>query len=84
MPQRDSIEKRIKRSNEQRKKNRHYKTMMRNRIKNFMSLEDREEAKENISDVISIIDKVAQKGIIPDNRAARKKSKLANHISNLS
>jgi len=84
MPKTNSVKKRIRKNEKKRKSNRYYKIKMRNKIKELLSIEDKAEAKEMMSDVVSLIDKVAQKGIIPDNRAARKKSKLANHISNLS
>ncbi|MCF7741234.1 MAG: 30S ribosomal protein S20 [Candidatus Marinimicrobia bacterium] len=84
MPRTKSVQKRIRKSEKARKRNRHFKTMMKNKIKNFMALEDREEAKEAMSDTVSLIDKMVKKGIIHKNKAAREKSKLSRHIKQLS
>lgn len=84
MPRTKSVQKRIRKSEKARKRNRHFKTMMKNKMKNFMALEDREEAKEAMSDTVSLIDKMVKKGIINKNKAAREKSKLSRHLKQLS
>ncbi len=84
MPRTKSVQKRIRKSEKARKRNRHFKTMMKNKIKKFMALEDRGKAEEVMSDTISLIDKMVKKGIIHKNKAAREKSKLSRHLKQLS
>ncbi|MCF7884912.1 MAG: 30S ribosomal protein S20 [Candidatus Marinimicrobia bacterium] len=79
-----SVQKRIRQAEKARKRNRHFKTLMKNKVKKFMAIEDKEKAKEAISETVSVVDKMVTKGIIHKNKAAREKSKLARHLRNLS
>mgnify|MGYP006306501153 CR=1 FL=1 len=84
MPRTKSVQKRIRKSEKARKRNRHFKTMMKNKVKKFLAIEDKEEAKKAMPETVSVIDKMVSKDIIHKNKAAREKSKLARHIRNLS
>jgi small subunit ribosomal protein S20 len=76
--------KRIKLQEKQRERNRAYKTRMKTAIKRVRELESREGALDVLVQAYSEIDKLAQKGIIPKNRAANKKSSLAKFVNSLS
>ena len=76
--------KRIKLSEAQRDRNRAYKTRMKTAVKKVRELESREGALDVLVQAYSEIDKLAQKGIIPKNRAANKKSSLAKFVNSLS
>ena len=84
MPRTKSVQKRIRQAEKARKRNRHFKTMMKNKVKKFMTIEDKEEAKKVMSETVSLVDKMVTKGIIHKNKAAREKSKLARHLKKLS
>jgi small subunit ribosomal protein S20 len=84
MPRTKSVQKRIRKNEKARKRNRHFRTMMKNKIKNFMALEDKEKAEEQFPETVSLVDKMVTKGIIHKNKAAREKSKLSRHLKSLS
>jgi len=79
-----SVQKRIRQNEKARKRNRHFKTMMKNKVKKFLEIDDKEEAKEAMPETVSMVDKMVTKGIIHKNKAAREKSKLARHLRKLS
>ena len=63
--------------------NRYWAKTMRNSIKKIRTTHDVNEAKNNLSKVVSLIDKVAKKGIIHKNKAANLKSGLMIHINKM-
>jgi small subunit ribosomal protein S20 len=64
-----------------RERNRYYGKTTRNAIRDIKSLEDKTAASEKLPGVISMIDKLAKKGVIHKNKASNLKSKLARRIS---
>ncbi len=74
--------KRVRQSIKNNLRNRHYKSMMRTAIKNVLKA-DKKDAPELLKKAISTIDRVATKGIIHNNNAARHKSKISKHVNNL-
>ncbi len=60
-----------------------YKSMMKSAVRRFeASLNDNTDvAKESLQKAIRIIDKLASKGVIHKNNAARKKSKLTQKLN---
>lgn len=71
--------KRIKQNEVRRARNRHYRTRMRNQIKNVrqaVASGDTDTAQVQLRSAISIIHRVASKGIIHRNQAARRISRL--------
>ncbi len=74
----------MKTSAEERGRNRALKSAMSKAIKDFKNIETRAEAENQLKEVISIIDRAARKNIIHENKAARHKSSLMLHVSNLS
>lgn len=78
-----STKKRIRQAKKRNLQNRHYKSMMNTWVKKVYDAESKEAALEVIPKVISVIDKVAQKGVIHKNNAANKKSNLMKHINQM-
>ena len=74
--------KRVRQSRKNNLRNRHYKSMMRTAIKNVLNA-DKKDAPELLKKAISTIDRVATKGIIHNNNAARHKSKISKHVNSL-
>ena len=55
----------------------------RNAIKSLRDLKNKKKAEKAFSLVSSMIDKLAKRNIIHDNKAANLKSKLSKHIASL-
>ncbi len=75
--------KRIRSSEVKRLRNRYQHKTTRNAIKKLRSLTNKKEAEKMFPSVASMIDKLAKKNVIHDNKAANLKSKLAKHIAAL-
>lgn len=68
-------------------KNAAYKSMMKTAVRRFeaaLKEADLENAKEKLQNAVRIIDKLAGKGIIHKNMAARKKSRLTKKLNKAS
>lgn len=73
------------RSNETRKiRNRYYSKTMRNAIRSFRSLTDKQEAEASLPKLVSLIDKNAKRNVIHKNKAGNLKSKLTHLVNSLS
>ena len=83
MPQHKSAEKRMRQNEKRRKQNQSRKTRVRTKIKDLKSTEDPEAARELLNDVKGDLDRLAAKGIIHKNKAARRKSQLEKHVNSL-
>ena len=83
MPQHKSAEKRMRQNEERRKRNQSRKSRVRTKVKELRSLEDPEAAQELLNDVKKELDRLAAKGIIHKNKAARRKSQLEKHVNSL-
>ena len=68
--------KRIRQNEKRRIENRYWGKTMRNAIKKLRNTNDVAEAKAKMPIVVSLIDKVAKKGVIHKNKAANLKSGL--------
>lgn len=75
--------KRIRISKKQNLRNRHYKSMMRTAIKKVLSLQSRDGAEEQLRQTVSLLDKLARKGIIHRNKAANLKGRLTRYVNKL-
>jgi small subunit ribosomal protein S20 len=75
--------KRIRQSETRRLHNRYYAKTMRNAVKALRNMENKDEANEKLSAVLSIIDKNAKRSIIHKNKAGNLKSKLTKHVAAL-
>jgi small subunit ribosomal protein S20 len=75
--------KRIRQNEKRRIENRYWGKTMRNAIKKLRNIQDVTEAKLKMPSVVSLIDKVAKKGIIHKNKAANLKSGLMVKINKM-
>ncbi|MET2983984.1 30S ribosomal protein S20 [Aureibaculum conchae] len=75
--------KRIRNSETKRLRNKFQHKTTRNAIKALRETEKKADAKKQLSSVISMIDKLAKKNIIHNNKAANLKSKLTKHVAAL-
>lgn len=78
-----STKKRIRQAQKRNLRNRQYKSQMKTAIRRVDEAASKEEALTLFNDAVSIIDKVAQKGIIHSNAAANKKSRLTKRVNAL-
>lgn len=83
MPQHKSAVKRVRQNEKRRQRNQSQRSRMKTLIKNAMETTDKEEAQKAFKEASSYLDKMAAKGLVHENFAARKKSKIANHVNNL-
>jgi small subunit ribosomal protein S20 len=75
--------KRIRQSEVRRLHNKYYARSTRNAIKKLRSTTEKPEAEELYVKVASMLDKLAKRNIIHDNKAANLKSSLNKHVNNL-
>lgn len=75
--------KRIRANNSKRLANRYYAKTMRNALRDIRLMDNKAEASAKLPSVVSLIDKLAKKGIIHKNKAANLKSGLMHKINNL-
>jgi len=73
--------KRIRANNSKQIRNRYYAKTMRNAVKKFRNLTEKEKVKEELPKLISIIDKNAKRSIIHKNKASNLKSKLTKKLN---
>ncbi len=83
MPQHKSCKKRVKTSNEQRLRNRGYRSELRSAIKELRAMTDKDAALKKYRDVMSLFDKTAGRGLLHKRNADRNKSRLARFVQNL-
>lgn len=79
-----SSRKRIRQNARRRLRNRYQRKTTRTFIKKLRSQENRAEAEKLLIQVSSMLDKLAKRNIIHNNKAANQKSKLARFVNNLS
>lgn len=75
--------KRIRSNEKRRVLNRYQHKTTRNAIKALRMIEDQKDASVKLPLVVSMIDKLAKKNIIHDNKASNLKSKLTKHVAAL-
>jgi small subunit ribosomal protein S20 len=75
--------KRIRANEKKRLYNRYYARTMRNAIKKFRLMTDKQEAAAGLPEMVSMLDKMAKRSIIHKNKAANLKSKLTRKVNSL-
>ena len=75
--------KRIRSNDKKRVLNRYQHKTTRNAIKAIRIATDKTDAASKLASVISMIDRLAKKNIIHDNKDSNLKSKLTNHFAKL-
>ncbi|MDE5610707.1 MAG: 30S ribosomal protein S20 [Odoribacter sp.] len=78
-----SSEKRIRQTETRRARNRYYAKTARNAVKKLRMTTEKAVAVELLPKVVAMLDKLAKKNVIHDNKAANLKSKLALHVNKL-
>ncbi|NRA92488.1 MAG: 30S ribosomal protein S20 [Psychroserpens sp.] len=76
--------KRIRSNEKRRLTNRYQHKTTRNAIKKLREMEKAKDAQAFLPSVVSMIDKLAKKNVIHNNKAANLKSKLVKHVASLS
>ena len=75
--------KRIRRNDAVRLRNRYQHKTTRNAIKKLRNETDKKKAEKLLPEVVSMIDKLAKRNIIHNNKAANLKSKLMRQVASL-
>ena len=75
--------KRIRSNEAKHLRNKYQHKTTRNAIKKLKSLEGKKEAEEMFPSVVAMIDKLAKKNVIHNNKAANLKSQLTHHVAAL-
>jgi len=75
--------KRMRQSENKRVHNRYFARSTRNAVKKLRETTDKEAATELLPKVSAMLDKLAKKNIIHDNKAANLKSSLSKHVNAL-
>ncbi|MFQ5864160.1 MAG: 30S ribosomal protein S20 [bacterium] len=83
MSRNKSAMKRIRQSEKERMRNRHYKSTMKTAIKSVLSSNDKESAEKQLKHTVSLLDKMVAKGIIHRNKAANQKSRLTKFVNTM-
>ncbi|MFT6066439.1 MAG: small subunit ribosomal protein S20 [Paraglaciecola sp.] len=75
--------KRIRSNEAKRLRNKYQHKTTRNAVRDLRTVEDKKDAETKLSNVISMLDKLAKNNIIHKNKAANLKSKLTKHVAAL-
>jgi small subunit ribosomal protein S20 len=78
-----SAEKRLRQSSTKKLLNKYYAKTMRNAVKKLRHTSEKADAEVLYHKVVSLIDRLAKKNVIHNNKASNLKSKLALHINKL-
>jgi len=73
----------IRQSETRRERNRYYGKTTRNAVRNLLAATDKAAVKEDLTKVISMIDKLAKRNIIHKNKAGNLKSGIVKRINAL-
>ena len=73
----------VRQATKRRERNRYYGKTTRNAVRDLRSLTDKAAAGEQLPEVISMIDKLAKRGVIHKNKASNLKSKLVKRVNAL-
>jgi len=70
----------VRQATKRRERNKYYGKTTRNAIRELKALTDKSAAAKELPEVISMIDKLAKRGIIHKNKASNLKSKLSKKV----
>jgi small subunit ribosomal protein S20 len=73
----------MRQSAKRRERNKYYGKTTRNAIRDLRAIEEKATAGEKTPEVISMIDKLAKRGVIHKNKASNLKSKLARRMNKM-
>lgn len=83
MPNVKSAEKRVRTNAKRRQRNRRDRTRLKTAVKKVRQAASPEDAREALRDAEKLLDRLATKGVIHANTAARNKSRLRAHVRRL-
>lgn len=78
-----SAKKRIRQNRKARTQNRYYAKSTRSAIKNLQGISEKKEAGDQLPKVVSMLDKLAKRGVIHKKKASNLKSRLEKHVNSL-
>jgi len=81
MANHQATKKDMRQAAKRRERNRYYGKSTRNAIRDLKAIEDKTEAGNKVIGVISMIDKLARRGVIHKNKASNLKSKLTRRVN---
>jgi len=70
----------VRQATKRRERNKYYGKTTRNAIRELRALTDKSAAAKELPEVVSMIDKLAKRGIIHKNKASNLKSKLSKRV----
>ena len=73
----------MRQNEERRERNQSHKSRVRTKVKKLRSMTEKDAAQDLLNEVKGELDRLAAKGIIHKNKAARRKSQLETHVNNL-
>ena len=71
----------VRQATKRRERNRYYGKTTRNAIRDLRAVSEKAAAGESLPEVVSMIDKLAKRGIIHKNKASNLKSKLTKRVN---
>lgn len=83
MANHSATKKDVRQASKRRDRNRYYGKTTRNAIRDLKTSAEKKSYEEKLPDVISMIDKLAKRGIIHKNKAANLKSKLVKKATTI-
>lgn len=83
MPNIKSAKKRLRQSRRRREHNKDVRSSIRTVTKKLLQSESPEEAESLYRRASAMLDRAARRGILPENAAARRKSRLSRYVSSL-
>jgi small subunit ribosomal protein S20 len=78
-----SSEKRIRQADVRKENNKYYAKTMRNTLKDIRSKTSKKDVEEMLPKMDSMLDKLAKKNIIHQNKAANLKSSIRKHVKSM-
>jgi small subunit ribosomal protein S20 len=81
MANHQATKKDMRQAAKRKERNRYYGKTTRNAIRDLKEIKGQKEAGEKLPEVISMIDRLAKKGVFHKNKASNLKSKLAKRIN---
>ncbi|MDA3910099.1 MAG: 30S ribosomal protein S20 [Bacteroidales bacterium] len=75
--------KRIRRDEAKRLHNKFYARSTRSAVRKIKTITDKKEAEEMLPKVTAMLDKLAKRSVIHDNKASRLKSQITRHVASL-
>jgi small subunit ribosomal protein S20 len=73
----------VRQASKRRERNKYYGKTTRNAIRDLKTVEDKATAGKDLTEVISMIDRLAKRGVIHKNKASNLKSKLTKRVNKM-